>query len=76
MGGEDDGYNVLFPQEIGGPPLSDCSFRRHRRIGVGEVVVAGWFDDVPMKRLEIVMPDWARVISSFRGAVTYISLDK
>jgi hypothetical protein len=53
MNGQDDGYNVLFLRELG-VSQSECGFRRFMRVGVGEVVVKGWFDDDAMERLEVV----------------------
>jgi hypothetical protein len=53
MNGQDDGYNVLFLRELG-VSQSERGFRRFVRVGVGEVVVNGWFDVNPMEGLEVV----------------------
>jgi hypothetical protein len=46
LDGKFDGFNVMFLEESGGLRRTQSDGRAFKRLGIGEIVLAGWFDSL------------------------------
>ena len=54
--GEFDGFNVMFLEEVGCSRESGVQSNGSvfKRIGIGEILLAGWFDEVGVEAIVLV----------------------